>query len=96
MDENDKTREVEYENLKNSYKSLNAVIMFLGILLGGYILDPGMRSITLIVSVLAAVLGAYNYKRMDEDGKWGYLLLGLAVLWAVVAVGRYLLIIKVL
>lgn len=96
MDENDKTREVEYENLKNSYKSLNAVIMFLGILLGGYILDPGMRSITLIVSVLAAVFGAYNYKRMDEDGKWGHLLIRLAVLWAVVAVGRYLLIIKVL
>lgn len=55
-----------------------------------------MRSITLIVSVLAAVLGTYNYKRMNENGKWGYMLLGIAVLWAVVAVGRYLLIIKVL
>ena len=35
VDENHKTIEVEYENLKNSYKSLKAVIMFLGIFLGG-------------------------------------------------------------
>lgn len=68
MDENDKTREVEYENLKNSYKSLNAVIMFLGILLGGYILDPGMRSITLLVSVLQQFLGLTTTKEWMKMG----------------------------
>jgi hypothetical protein len=87
MIDSDKT---EYENLKTSYKSTNAIVMFLGILLGGYILSPGLRSLTLVISVAAALFGAYNYKKLDENGKFGYILLALAVIWAIVTVITYL------
>ena len=81
--ENDKT---ECENLKTSYKSTNAIVMFLGILLGGYILSPKFQSLTLAISVAAALFGAYNYKKRDGNGKFGYILLALAVIWAIVTV----------
>jgi hypothetical protein len=81
--------ESKYENLKNSYKSLNAVLMFLGIVLGGYILSPGMKSLTLAIAVGATLFGAYNYKKVDENGKFGYLLCVLAVVWATVTIVVY-------
>lgn len=81
--------ESKYENLKNSYKSLNAVLMFLGIVLGGYILSPGMKSLTLAIAVGATLFGAYNYKKVDENGKFGYLLGALAAVWATVTIVVY-------
>lgn len=81
--------ESKYENLKNSYKSLNAVLMFLGIVLGGYILSPGMKSLTLAIAVGATLFGAYNYKKVDENGKFGYLLCALAAVWATVTIVVY-------
>ncbi|MCE7697349.1 MAG: hypothetical protein K8E24_000225 [Methanobacterium paludis] len=87
MVDNDKT---EYENLKTSYKSTNAIVMFLGILLGGYILSPGLQSLTIAISVVAALFGAYNYKKLDGNGKFGYILLALAVIWAIVTAITYI------
>jgi hypothetical protein len=81
--------ESEYETLKNSYKSINVVLMFVGVVLGGYILSPGMKSLTLAIAVGATLFGAYNYKKWDGNGKWGYVLGVLAAVWAVVTIVVY-------